>query len=88
MGRVYNDPRRDRPSRLSTNHSNMKITIIDGRVTATAENRHDIEVLMGIKAPERVKRAYTKRKHRKECQICGKFYKGLKLHTTKKHGNS
>lgn len=70
----------------------MKVTIIDNRVTATAETWQDIEILMTyIYLPTKVKRTYTKHngtKHKKECPVCHKMYKGLKLHTYKKHNKN
>ena len=70
----------------------MKIKHERGTVIAVAETLADIKVLIAMESGKvtkevRVKRKYTKRKYKKECAICGKSYKRLKMHMTAKHGD-
>ena len=66
----------------------MKLTVEKGVISVQAETIEDVEMLLTLvdRNPlDKKPRATHKKHYKKDCSICGKSFKGLKLHTTKKH---
>lgn len=61
----------------------MKISLNKGSITATAETMEDVQTLLSL-GKVATRNSY-KGKHRKECPICHKNFKGLGIHMFKIH---
>lgn len=71
----------------------MKITTVSGVLTATAETKEDVRVLLSLDEKAKPTTQYPIKRprkivgghYRKECPVCHEKFRNLKMHTMRSH---